>query len=573
MEVDQEENTQLALAGEASVISTEQESGHPAIRAMNKLPFAKQMGLILGLAFSIAIGVAVVLWSQSPDYSLLFASVADKDVGEVLDALEKLEVDYRVESTTGAILVTSDDINKVRMKLAGQGLPRSDGLGFEILEKESGFGVSQIVEKARYKRALEGEITRSITSIQSVKAARVILALPKQSVFIRNRKKPSASVIIDLYRGRILDKVQIQSIVHLVASAVPLLEAGQVTVVDQRGRLLNDPSSNPEMELTSKQFDYKKRLENHLMERVENIIAPLVGGESIRTQVTADVDFTITERTQERFNPDLPALRSEHTIDEQNRMDGAQGVPGALSNQPPAAGTAPEVATGEGGSENGDSAINLSKSATRNYELDKTISHIRQSTGDLRRLSVAVVIDHMRIRQEEGGIKEQPYSEEDIVRFTDLVKQAIGYDANRGDRVTVTNVAFRVPEPIEPLPALPIWEQPWFAGVVKQVLAALVVVFLIVGVLRPAMRGLVAREIVEQEESNGERGKGEGEGSERDNELEDDLLTLGPNGEMLLLEGPLSYEKQLEFAQKMADEDPKRVVQVIKSWMGTDGGR
>ncbi|MGR9107009.1 MAG: flagellar basal-body MS-ring/collar protein FliF [Gammaproteobacteria bacterium] len=545
------------------------ENTHPAIRELGKLPIVKQIGIMLALAFSVAIGVAVVLWSRTPDYSLLYGSVADKDVAEVLAALDTLGIDYKVESSSGAILVPDESVHEARLKLAAQGLPKTESMGFELLQKQAEFGTSQALEAARFQRALETEIAHTITSIQNVKSARVHLALPKQSVFVRQRKKPSASILVNLYAGRYLEKSQVEAIVHLVASSVPQLEPGQVTVVDQRGHLLNGSDQSDEFSLSSKRFEYKKQVEDHLIERAENILSPLVGENALRIQATADIDFTSTERTREEFNPDLPALRSEQIREESNQSPGAQGIPGALSNQPPAAGTAPEQAGNPSPAEQNPGTRNSAKSATRNYELDKTISHTRLAPGLLRRLTVAVIIDDREILQEDGQVIKKPYGEEDIVRFTELVKQSVGFDVARGDRVTVTNSTFREEQAPEPLPGEPIWAQSWFKSLLKQIAAAAVVAFLIFGILRPAIRGLLGRD---EAQLNHQAGLGalpaavnaEGEGFKAhsgDQQNEDPLL----------LEAPQSYEKRLEFARKMVDDDPKRVAQVLKNWVASDG--
>ncbi len=551
------------------------DNAHPAMKGLAKLSLARQIGLMLGLAFSVAMGIAVVLWSQAPSYSLLFASVAEKDAAEILDVLDKLEVDYKVETGSGAIMVPADDVREIKMKLASQGLPRSDSLGYELLDKEMGFGTSKSVEKVRFQRALEGEIARTITSIQNIKSARVLLALPKQSVFVRKRKKPSASVIVNLYQGRSLEKSHVESIVHLVASSVPLLEAEQVTVVDQKGHLLNSKNSSSDVYLTSKQFEYKKQIEEHLMARIDNILFPVVGMDSMRVQISADVDFTVTEKTQEMFNPDLPALRSEQVQEQQSSTSAIQGVPGALSNQPPPAGIAPEVANGQNGAGGSNTPQSGSKSAVRNYELDKTITHTRMATGILQRLSVAVVVDNKRAYGEEGEIISKSYSQEDINRFTDLVKQAVGFDVKRGDQVTVSNIAFMMPEAMEALPEIPMWEQGWFIDLMKQVGAVLVVLLLIFAVLRPAFKGLIGREIQDQKALAGN-------GPIKYDENGVPIATLAGTGnqaniqgmeteDLLLLEAPQSYEKRLEYVQKLVDEEPKLVAQVIKSWV-TDNG-
>lgn len=555
-----------------------------ALTSLSKLPVSRQVGLMLGLALSVAIGVAVVLWSQAPAYDLLFASVAEKDSAEILDSLAKLGVDYKVETGSGAIMVPADKVRELKLKLAAQGLPRSASLGYELLDKENGFGTSKSVEQMRFQRALEGEIALTIQTIQNVKAAKVLLAIPVQSVFVRERKKPSASVVVELYQGRTLEKEQIESIIHLVASSVPLMEASQVTVVDQKGRLLNSKEAGEDISLSSKQFEYKKNIEEHLRERIENILTPLVGGDGMRAQISADVDFTVTEKTQEMFNPDLPALRSEQTQEETNSSSKVQGVPGALSNQPPPTGVAPEVASGQEKTAAGESGA-ASKSATRNYELDKTITHTRLATGALRRLSIAVVVDDKKVVQADGKVAQQSYSQEDLNQLRDLVKQAVGYDNSRGDQVTVTNVAFKLPDALEDLPSEPIWDQPWFASAMKQLGAVLVVLLLIMGVLRPALKSLITKEEQLQaleearaiaEATGGvvrfdEEGRPVAVPVEVDQETGEIHALPSAMEDLLLLEAPQSYEKRLEYVQKMIDEDPKLVAQVIKSWLKDDG--
>ncbi len=551
----------------------EQDNAHPALQGLAKLSLARQIGLMLALAFSVAIGVAVVLWSQTPSYSLLMTNVAEKDAAEILDILDKQGVDYKVETGSGAIMVPTDDVRELKMKLAALGLPRSNSLGYELLDKETGFGTSKSAEAIRFQRALEGEIARTITSIQNIKSARVLLAMPKQSVFIRKRKKPSASVIVKLYQGRSLEKNQIESIVHLVASSVPLLEPEQVTVVDQKGRLLNTKDSSDDMYLTSKQFEYKKQMEDHLMDRINNILSPVVGLDGLRVQVSADVDFTVTEKTQEMFNPDLPALRSEQVQEQQSSLSAIQGVPGALSNQPPPAGVAPEIAVGQEASANAKTPQSASKSAVRNFELDKTITHTRLATGQLRRLSVAVVIDNQRIYGQEGEVINRPYSQEDVNRFTDLVKQAIGYDVSRGDQVTVSNVTFMTPETMEALPEIPLWEQGWFIDLMKQLAAVVVVLLLIFAVLRPAMRTLIGKDPEEVKALEDDSVQYDENGipiATPAEDGEDDIQSMETE-DLLLLEAPQSYEKRLEYVRKLVDEDPKLVATVIKTWVAENG--
>ncbi|BBL70233.1 flagellar basal-body MS-ring/collar protein FliF [Methylogaea oryzae] len=528
---------------------------------MALLPRNQQIAVLGGVALAIALAVAVVLWSQSSDYSVLFSSLPDKEVGEVMDALTKLNIPHKVDSRTGSLQVPSDRLHEVRLKLAAQGMPKDGTQGFELMDQERGFGTSQMMETARYQRALEGEIARSIATLQHVKSARVHLALPKETVFVREKKKPSASVVVRLSSGHELAKDQVEAIVYLVASSVAQLEPEQVTVVDQEGHLLNSKERSGELSLTGKQFDYKKQVEEHLMGRITNILSPVVGGESLRTQVSADIDFSVTERTQEMYNPEAPALRSEQTSEDQNRGAGAQGVPGALTNQPPAAGTAPEVATGQAGQAVTEK-INSSRSATRNFELDRTVSHTKVGLGGLRRVSAAVVLDNRKVLQEDGTVVSKPYSEEELARFTDLVKEAVGFDATRNDRVTVTNAAFReVMEEAEP--AVDLWDRPWFWPLARQVLAALVLLAIVFGFLRPMLKLMVKGAPAETVEV----------GALEEQLAEDQLTLTEQKGEDLqtLLGSEADYKMRLDFAKKMVEEDPKRVAQLIKTWLASDG--
>ncbi|PHR51981.1 flagellar basal-body MS-ring/collar protein FliF [Cycloclasticus sp.] len=533
----------------------------------------RQLGVMLALAISVALGVAVVLWSQTPNYSLLYSNLGDRELSEVMSGLQQSGVEYKLEAGSGAILVPSSQVDELRLKLAGLGLPRGGGQGFELLEKETGFGGSQAIEKARIQRALEGEIARSIVTIQSVRSARVLLAIPKQSVFLRHRKKPSASVVVDMHQGRELNKPEVAAILHLVSSAVPQLDVSQVTVVDQKGALLSAKTSNDVMSLTSNQFEFKQGVEEHLINRVESILLPIVGAGAIRASVSADVDFTTTEQTQEQYNPDLAALRSEQVTEEQSNLAGVQGVPGALSNQPPAAGVAPEVAEGElGGAAS--ATTNVNKRSIKNYELDKKISHTKLSSGRVKRVTVAVVIDNKQgaVTAEGGASASEPYSDEDVAKFTVLVKEAVGFNALRGDSVTITNLAFRQPDVPVALPEVPLWEQAWVLDAAKQVVGGVFALILIFFVLRPTIKTLLEKPTAAGLPAGGQgtqmtpsgamatEARASQSAGERSLELESDE-------ELMMLEAPKSYEQRLEMAQKIAGEDPKRVAQVMKTWI------
>ncbi len=526
----------------------------------------RQVGLLIGLAASVALGVAIVLWSQQPTYSLLYGNLSERDASQVMGALQKSGIPYKIDTATGALMVPAAQVHEARLKLAADGLPKGSGAGFELLSEDQGFGTSQFIETARYQHALEGELSRTIATLQNVREARVHLAIPKRSVFLRRQEKPSASVVMNLYSGRTLSDDQVAAIVHLVASSVPRLTANDVTVVDQAGNLLSTRDDSG-FGMTSTQFAYNRKLEQTYARRIENLLEPLVGSAGVRAKVAAELDFTQVEKTQESYNPDLPALRSEQVIEEQNGSGGAAvGVPGALSNQPPGGGVAPGVAAdalSEGAAGVGG---NSSRRATRNYELDKTISHTRLATGSVRRLSVAVVIDDKQTLDADGKPVRAPWSDEEIAKFTTLIKEAIGFNAQRGDSVQVINQSFQPPPEVEPLPEPGLLEQPWVWNVAKQAIGALGVLILIFGVIKPVMRNLAERGAAEREALAAAAAAAAQlpEGGE-----EGQAQLAAPDGGAALA-GP-SHEDQVAMARNMVKEDPKRVAQLMKNWVSDDG--
>ncbi len=524
---------------------------------MMELPVVRQLGLLIGLAASIAIGVAVVLWSQTPTFNILYSNVTGQDAQAMAEVLKRNNIEFRLDPDSGAIMVESGKRNEAMLKLAAENLPQTSGEGFEIMDQERGFGSSAFIQNIRYQRAREGELARTIKSIAAVENARVHLALPKESAFVRNRKKPSASVMIKLAPGRRLEKEQIASITHLVASSVTNLESSEVTLVDDRGRLLSSDNDKNDLAMTANEFEYTRKLEQNYITRIEHLLAPLVGINGVRAQVNADLDFTRTESTQEQFNPDLPALRSEQQIEEESKgVQTEGGIPGALTNEPPGKPIAPEKVGGQT-VEQGQVVEGPSKSKKRllrNFELDKTISHTRHSTGGIRRLSVAVVLDVKTGKDEEGNPIEIPYTDDELARFTSLVKEAVGFNQMRGDSVKVINAAFLPSEEMAEIPDIPVWEQAWFWSVLKQVAGALMVIFLVFGVLRPIMRNLASapKQIVVNEAGE---------------EIPEDQLTLSDESGGGRLPKPSTYEDNLNMAKSLASQEPKRVAQVVKGWL------
>ena len=461
---------------------------------LSQLPMLRQFGLLVGLAASVAIGFAVVLWSQEPEYRPLYNSMDGFDAGQVVEMLQQSRIDYKVEPNSGALLVRSEDLADARLRLASAGISPTDGnVGFEILDREQGLGTSQFMETTRYRRGLEGELARTISSLYNVKAARVHIAIPRSTVFVRDDRKPSASVLLEMYAGRRLEPAQVMAIVNLVATSVPELGKDEVTVVDQNGNLLSNQSELNELTVAGRQFDYTRRLEETYTRRVHNILQPVLGTGRYKAEVSADVDFSAVESTAEMFSPDA-ALRSEQVVTEARSANaGPQGVPGALSNQPPGATQVPEQVIDPVTGQPVVAAVPQDKreQAVRNYELDRQISHTRQQLGRLKRLSVAVVVDDpAQVDPQTGEVTRTPISEAEMARLTRLVQDAVGYDASRGDSVSVINSAFVAEAELEPLPAIPFWEQPWFWDVAKQILGILFVLVLVFAVLLFSTAGL-----------------------------------------------------------------------------------
>ena len=564
---------------------------------LSEMSMLRQIGLLVGLAASVAIGFAVVLWSQQPDYKPLLGNLAGMDSNQVMEALNAADIAYTVEPNSGALLVKSEDLGRARMKLAAAGVAPSDGnVGFEILDQEQSLGTSQFMEATRYRRGLEGELARTISSLNNVKGARVHLAIPKSSVFVRDERKPTASVLVELYPGRSLEPSQVMAIVNLVATSVPELTKSQVTVVDQKGNLLSDQQELSELTMAGKQFDYTRRMESLFTQRVHNILQPVLGNGRYKAEVSADVDFSAVESTSEMFNPDQPALRSEQQVNEQRSSSlPPQGVPGALSNQPPGAAAAPEQANAPAappgpvqpglplldanGAQITDPATgqpmlapypaDKREQSTRNFELDRSISYTKQQQGRLKRLSVAVVLDDkVSINAETGEVTRSPWAAEDLARFTRLVQDSVGFDASRGDSVSVINAPFSA-ETGEEMIEIPFYSQPWFWDIIKQILGVLFILVLVFGVLRPVLNNITNA----GKGSSAEGGDGDielGDMGGLEGELSADRVSLGGPQSILLPSPSEGYDAQLNAIKSLVAEDPGRVAQVVKEWINAD---
>ncbi len=537
------------------------ETGHPAFTGFGKLSIIRQIALMVGFAAIVATAVAIVIWSQETPYKPLMGSLEGYNVQEVLSTLDGEGIDYRINTQTGVLSVPQDQLHNARMALAGTVLAEDPTVGLELIDKEQGLGTSQFIENARYRRGLEGELARTISSLTSVRAARVHLALPKQSVFVRDSREPRASVFLEIYAGRALDREQANAIMSLVASSIPELKMANVTLVDQRGNLLSKDEPSEEDILATKQLEYAKKLEDNLMQRLARLLEPLVGNQHFKAEVSAEVDFTEVEQAEELFNPDLIALRSEQTLNQESVLKPEGGVPGALSNQPPGAAEVPEVAvdpaTGEPLT-----PVERKSEATRNYEVDRTMSYTRHQVGRLQRLTVAVAVNDKRVEDPESGdVSYQPWTADELTRLEMLVKDAVGFNAARGDSVSVINSTFLGAPEIFDEPGF--WTQPWFWDIVKQVLGGLFILILIFGVIRPVVRSLMARGRDEEETEIDDLG-------DTEDLFGDDKVTLASMEDYSLPGSSEGYERQLDALKALLAEDPARVAQAVKRWISDD---
>lgn len=528
-----------------------------------------KLGFSVLAAVVIALLVGTLLWSKEPAWRVLFTNLPDKEGGAIIQSLQQMNVPYRLDAG-GTIQVPADKLYDARLRLAGQGLPKAGNVGFELMDSQK-FGISQFAEQVNYQRAIEGELARSIETISVVERARVHLAIPKQTVFLRDQQKPSASIVLSLYRGRQLDNGQIAGIVHLVSSSVPDLPVRNVTLVDQDGNLLSRDRDQQRLSLDPSQLQYVQQVERGFTERVEAILAPIVGRENVRAEVTAQVDFAVVEETSEKFRPNSPpneaSIRSLQTTEQigQSGSDMAAGIPGALSNQPPGAAVAPITAPDQAANDTSAALVNSNsrREATTNYEVDKTIQHVKQPVGGVRRLSVAVVVNYRPSVNEEGQQVWAPLPAQEMEQINNLVREAVGFNQTRGDSVNVVNAAFARSAQQEER-TLPDRAMDYFklnlADVVKMVLIAAVVIYLLFFVIRPLMRDMG-------------RSREEARTLHLDEEAEERAGALGSTGIGQQVIGEEAQEKLTAFsellqqAKELAKDDPRMVATILREWM------
>ncbi|HEV7359102.1 MAG TPA: flagellar basal-body MS-ring/collar protein FliF [Steroidobacteraceae bacterium] len=537
-------------------------------RGLADIPGLKQVGLLAGVAAAIAAAIWLVMWSQGQNYTVLYGQLSERESGQVMDALTAAGIDFKL-NPSGAVSVPESKVQEARIRLASQGLPQSDSMGIEMIQKDSALGNSSMMESARYQSVLETELARTIIKVRGVQSARVHLALPKPSVFLRDAHKATASVMLQLYPGRRLEPGQVAAIVHLVASSVPELSANDVTLVDQAGSLLNSPDENAEAAAGTRHFEQTRKLEESYQQRIIELLEPMLGPGRVRATVTADMDYTVTEETHENYDPQKTAVRSEQTSNEMRKGgDGAEGIPGALSNQPPGTSGAPAIPGAAtpgnpvappvaGAAQTAAASTGPSSTAqrsTRNFEVDRTLSYVKQPVGTLKRLNVGVVLDDWQKVDAEGKVTTAPMSDTDIKRFTQLVKESIGLKDDRGDQINVLNQAFKSNVALPPVEGLPFWQQPWLTQLAKQIVGAMLVLVVAFLVLRPLMKSLT---------KPGKRSAGASE------DIEGDRLSLSGQGKPIKLSP--SFEQQIAAARTLVGQDPRRAAQVVKDWVSADG--
>jgi flagellar M-ring protein FliF len=536
-------------------------------------PMGKRVVIGGAVAVALAVIAAIWLWSSAPEYKVLFSNTTDRDGGAITASLDQMGVKYKFSEGGSAILVPAEQVHGIRLKLAAQGLPRAGNVGFELLENQK-LGTSQFVEQVNYQRSLEGELANSIQALAAVSSARVHLALPKPSVFVRDAKNPTASVLLNLQPGRALDQAQVNAIVHLVASSVPELTASNVTVVDQNGTLLSDTANKAGRQLDPSQLKYVEALQANIVKQVESIIAPIVGQNNVRAEATAEVDFAQVDTAAEMYKPNSPpepqAIRSQQTSESSGPGSGnPSGVPGALSNQPPGVATAPIEGGAPATAQNGSTAGPTRKDATTNYEVDKTLRYEQKPMGGIKRLTVGVVVNYRRsIDPKTGKVVVKPLSPAEVAQINELVKQAMGYNGARGDTLNVANAPFDgVDKPADVAPEW--WKDPanlpLLKDIAKYVFIAMVLAFLWFRFLRPLLKPAIKKfdEAVAIPP--------EPEPQEPEPEPVPDEEAIAAAAQAAEQEKQvIIYKSNLEMAKSLAQNDPRIVANVIKEWLGAE---
>nr|WP_269836426.1 flagellar basal-body MS-ring/collar protein FliF [Rheinheimera soli] len=555
--------------GSSTAVQQEQKSGFLGSMG-GGMDMVRQISLIVALTICIALAVLIILWAREPDMRPL-GTFETKELIETLDYLDSQKVDYKLEGQV--VMVSGKEYQDIKLKLARAGLQQQQTTGDEILMQDSGFGVSQRLEMERLKHSREQQLARTIEQFQSIATARVLLAIPKENIFARREKQPSATVMVTVRGGKSLKDGEVDSIVDLVASAVQGLEPSRVTVTDQNGRLLNSGSQDASSARSRKEYEMERAREEEYRQKIDSILIPVLGVDNYTAQVDLLMDFTAVEQTQKRFNPDLPAVRSEMSIEENSVGGGLGGIPGALTNQPPLNSAIPEQAVGADASKPVVPGRNT-KEMTRNYELDTTISHSTQQSGVIRRISVSVAVDYMPGTTAADGTVTEPQirSQAEIANIRRLLQGGIGFDVQRGDTIEVVSVPFArsiMAEAVEP----PIYEQEWFARMLKLVMGTLIIIVLIVAVVRPMLKKLIYPEDTQDvyDESSLSSGLDLGDDTLDMLTREFDAKSVGFAADgTLMLPDLHGDEDLLKAVRALVANEPELSSLVVKNWLAED---
>ena len=543
---------------------TEQKSGF--MDTIGNTDMMRQMTLVVVLVISVAIVIFVVLFVQEPDYRPL-AKMDTEELIETLDYLDANLIDYKLEGNI--IQVRVDEYQKIKLGMSREGLAQAEQAGADIIMQDMGFGVSQRVEMERLKHAREKQIAATIEDIASIKKARVLLALPKENVFARREKKASATVVLTANRGAVISGEEVDAVVDIVASAVQGMEPERVTVTDSNGRLLNSGSQDSLSARARKEYEIERQRETEYQEKIDSILIPVIGIGNYTAQVDVTMDFTAVEQTQRRYNPDLPAVRSEMVIEENSVGSIAAGIPGAVSNQPPLDANIPEQAGGNG--QVAPVPGRTTKESTRNYELDTTISHTKQQTGVIRRLSVSVAVDYLQTTGEDGTVTSEARTPEELLSIRRLLQGGIGFDVTRGDSLEVVSMPFsRIDTGAEE--ELPIWEQPFFMPLVKWVMGGLVVIALIFAVIKPMLSRLINPDDGQAgDDFDADEGLDLGDDTINmlSSEFDEGQVGFAPDGS-LMLPDLHKDEDVLKAVRALVANEPELSAQVVKGWLMQD---
>jgi flagellar M-ring protein FliF len=540
----------------------EQKSGF--MDSIGSTDMMRQITLIIALVICVAIAVFILIWAQEPDYRPL-ARMETQELIETLDYLDQAQIDYRLEGNT--VYVSSEQYQRIKLGMTRQGITQGDTAGVDIIMQDMGFGVSQRVEKVRLKHAREQQIANTIQEMTAVARAKVLLALPKENVFARREKKASATVVVTTRRGSMISSGEVNSIIDIVASAVQGLEPDRVTVTNSNGRLLNSGSQGAESARSRKEYELEKKRESAYLEKIDSILIPVLGLGNYTAQADVTMDFTSVEQTQRSYNPDLPAIRSEMTVEDNSIGGVIAGIPGALTNQPPLDSNIPERANG--GSTQQTPGRNH-KEETRNYELDTTVSHTKQQVGMIRRLSVSVALDYVTSTAADGTESIAPRAQAELLDIRRLLQGGIGFDVTRGDSLEVVSIPFNREGEV-PLADIPFWEDPKFLPLIKLGGGIFIIALLILVVVRPMVRKLINPDDMKADEFDADEGLDLGDEtiSLLAEEFDESQVGFAADGTFMLPDLHKD-EDVLKAVRALVANEPELSSQVVKNWMMQD---